>query len=104
MEEAVMSKICSIEQALSLIRNGATVNLVASGGGFQDAGLIYSSIEKKFLETGEPNNLTLVHTTGVGSGRETGVGRFAHKGLVKRVIGGHWAWSKKMSQLVVDEE
>jgi propionate CoA-transferase len=104
MEGAIMSKICSIEEALSLIRNGATVNLVASGGGYQDAGLIYSSIEKKFLETGEPNNLTIVHITGVGSGDETGVGRFAHKGLVRRVIGGHWAWSKKMSQLVVDEE
>ena len=99
-----MNKICSIDQALSLIGNGVTVNLVAAGGGFQDADLIYRSIQKKFMETGEPNNLTVIHATGVGSGNETGVGRFAHKGLVRKVIGGHWAWSRKMSQLVVDEE
>ncbi len=99
-----MNKVCSIDQALSLIKSGDTVNLVASGGGFQDADLIYRGIEKKFLETGEPNNLTVVHITGVGSGNETGVGRLAHKGLVKRVIGGHWVWSKKMSQLAVDEQ
>ncbi len=99
-----MNKLCSLDQALSLIKNHDTVNVVASGGGFQDADLIYRGIEKKFLETGEPNNLTLVHITGVGSGNETGIGRFAHKGLVKRVIGGHWLWSKKMSQMALDEE
>jgi acyl CoA:acetate/3-ketoacid CoA transferase len=99
-----MNKICSVDEALGLIKNGDTVNLVASGGGFQDADLIYRGIEKKFLETGEPNNLTVVHITGVGSGNETGVGRFAHKGLVKRVIGGHWLWSKVMSKMAIDEE
>jgi propionate CoA-transferase len=99
-----MKKLCSLDQALSLIKNGDTVNIVASGGGFQDADLIYRGIEKKFLETGEPNNLTLLHITGVGSGNETGIGRFAHKGLVKRVIGGHWLWSKVMSQMAIDEE
>jgi propionate CoA-transferase len=99
-----MNKLCSLDQALGLIKNYDTVNIVASGGGFQDADMIYRGIEKKFLETGEPNNLTLVHITGVGSGNETGVGRFAHKGLVKRVIGGHWLWSKVMSQMAIDEE
>jgi len=99
-----MNKLYSLEQAISLIKNNDTVNISASGGGFMDADLIYSGIEKKFLETGEPNNLTLMHVTGVGSGNETGVGRFAHKGLVKRVVGGHWLWSKKMSQMALDEE
>ena len=42
--------------------------------------------------------------TGVGYGNETGMGRLAHKGLVKRVIGGHWLWSKVMSQMALDEE
>ncbi|PKN66700.1 MAG: acyl CoA:acetate/3-ketoacid CoA transferase [Deltaproteobacteria bacterium HGW-Deltaproteobacteria-15] len=99
-----MDKLCSLDQALSLIKNNDTINIAASGGGFMDADLIYKGIEKKFLDTGEPNNLTIMHVTGVGSGNETGVGRFAHKGLVKRVVGGHWLWSKKMSQLALDEE
>ncbi len=99
-----MEKLCSVEQAVDLIKNNDTVNITASGGGFMDADTIYKAIEKKFLETGTPNNLTLLHVTGVGSGHETGIGRFAHKGLVKRVIGGHWLWSKNMGQLALDEE
>jgi propionate CoA-transferase len=99
-----VEKFCSVEQAVALIRNNDTVNLVASGGGFQDAELVYRALEERFLETGEPKNLTLVHVTGVGFGNETGIGCLAHKGLVKRVVGGHWLWSKVMSQLALDEE
>ena len=99
-----MNKLCSVEQAVSLIKNYDTVNITASGGGYMDADLLYKGIEKKFLETGEPNNLTILHVTGVGSGNETGLGRFAHKGLIRRVIGGHWIWSKKMGELCVAEE
>jgi len=99
-----VDKLCSVDQAVSLIKNYDTVNIVASGGGYQDADLIYRGVEERFLETGEPNNLTLVHVTGVGSGDETGLGRFAHKGLIKKVIGGHWFWSKNMGQLALDEE
>lgn len=99
-----MDKLCSAEQAIQLIKSGDTVNLVASGGGFQDAELVYQALEKRFLETGQPTDLTLVHVTGVGYGNETGVGRLAHERLVKRVIGGHWLWSKVMSQLAIDEK
>ena len=99
-----MDKLCSVDQAVGLIKNYDTVNLVASGGGFQDAELVYQALERRFLETGEPNNLTLVHVTGVGFGNETGIGRLAHEGLVKRVIGGHWLWSKVMSKLAIDEK
>ena len=99
-----MDKLCSVDQAVGLIKNYDTVNLVASGGGFQDAELVYQALEKRFLDTGEPNNLTLVHVTGVGFGNETGIGRLAHEGLVKRVVGGHWLWSKVMSQLAIEEK
>ena len=106
-----MDKLCSAEQAVSLIKNGDTVNIVASGGGFQDADKTYAALEKRFLETGEPNNLTFVHITGVGGrnflhgqGRESGMGYFAHKGLVKRIVGGHWRWSRVMGKLALAEE
>ena len=99
-----MKKLCSREEAVDLIKNNDTVNIMASGGGYMEADYVYRGIEKKFLGTGEPKNLTLYHVTGVGSGDESGAGRFAHKGLVKRVIGGHWFWSKRMGQLAMDEE
>lgn len=99
-----MEKLRSVDEAVGLIKSGDTVNLVASGGGFQDADLIYRGLEQRFLDTGEPRDLTLVHVTGVGYGNETGIGRLAHAGLVKRVVGGHWLWSKVMSQLALDEK
>ncbi len=98
-----MKKLLTLDQAIDLIRDKSTVNLTGSGGGMMDAEYIYQAIEKRFLETGRPNNLTLVHATGIGSGNETGMGRFAHKGLAKRIIGGHWKWSQRMSDLALEE-
>ena len=99
-----MKKLYSREQAVDLIKDNDTVTIMASGGGYMEADYVYKGVEEKFLKTGHPANLTLVHVTGVGSGDESGAGRFAHKGLVKRVIGGHWFWSKKMAKLAIDEE
>ena len=67
-----MNKLCSLDQALSLIKNCDTVNIVASGGGFQDADLIYRGIEKSFWKRVSPITSRFVHITGVGSGNETG--------------------------------
>lgn len=84
--------------------DGAVVVLSGSGGGLQEADHIAEAIERRFLETGHPRNLTLVHGLGIGDGVATGISRFAHKGMVKRVIGGHWTWSKRMQQLARDNE
>jgi len=81
------------------IPNGATVALSGSGGGLLEADHLLSEIEKRFLETGEPKDLTLVHALGIGDGKGSGVGCFAHKGLVRRVIGGHWSWAPRMQKL-----
>ena len=82
--------------------DGATVVLSGSGGGLQEADHIAAAIEHRFLQTGHPRNLTLIHALGIGDGNTTGVSRFAHQGMVKRVIGGHWTWSKRMQQLARD--
>ncbi len=99
-----MNKVMTAAQASSLIRNSDTILITGSGGGVMDADFIYQAIEKRFLETGNPNNLTLVHVTGIGNGKEKGVSRFAHKGMVKRVIGGHWGWSPQMIRLALENE
>lgn len=106
-----MDKLCTADEAVKLIKNGDTINIVSSGGGFQDADTVYAALEKRFLETGEPKDCTFVHVTGVGGrnflwgeGRESGMGYFAHEGLVKRIVGGHWRWSRVMGRLALDEK
>lgn len=82
--------------------DGATIVLSGSGGGLQEADHIAAAIERRFLETGHPRDLTLVHGLGIGDGDTSGISRFAHAGMVRRVIGGHWTWSKRMQKLARD--
>ncbi|MBN0566648.1 acyl CoA:acetate/3-ketoacid CoA transferase, partial [Pseudomonas aeruginosa] len=48
-----------------------------------------SAIEARFLTTGEPRDLTLLHAAGQ-SDRQRGIQHFAHPGMVTRLIGSHW--------------
>lgn len=84
--------------------DGATVVLSGSGGGLQEPDHIAAAIERRFLQTGHPRGLTLVHGLGIGDGVESGISRFAHAGMVRRVIGGHWTWSRRMQALARAEE
>ena len=94
-----MSKIVSAEKAVEVVQNGDTVAISGSGGGLLEASSVFTALEKRFLETGSPCALTLVHASGIGDKMVEGVNRFAHEGMVKRVIGGHWGWSPRMQQM-----
>lgn len=89
----------SARRAADLIPDDAVVAITGSGGGLIEADYIFAAIEERFLETGHPQNLTLIHALGVGDRDRRGTNRFAYDGLVKRVIGGHWTWSKPMQEL-----
>jgi acyl CoA:acetate/3-ketoacid CoA transferase len=91
------------DAAAALVPDGATIALSGSGGGLLEADAILAALERRFLETGHPRDLTLVHAFGIGDRGAHGVNRFAHEGMVRRVIGGHWTWSPPMQQLARDE-
>ena len=106
---ATQGKIKSAREAASLIRSGDTV---ATGGfvgiGFPEA--IAVALEAAFLRQrgraasdgiGEPRNLSLVYAAGQGDGKERGLNHLAHRGLVRRVIGGHWGLVPKLQALAV---
>ena len=96
-------KIVSAEEAVRLIRDGATV---ATGGfvgiGFAEA--IAVQVEQQFLDQGRPRDLTLMYAAGQGDGKGSGLNHFGHKGLVRRVIGGHWGLCPKLQKLAIDNE
>lgn len=99
-----MARVLSAAEAATLVPDGATVMITGSGGGLMDADYTYGAVEQRFLAEGHPRDLTLVHVTGIGNRAEQGVSRFAHPGMTRRVIGGHWGWSPEMVRLALEEE
>ena len=93
----------NVAKAVEQIFDGATIALTGSGGGLLEADAVLAALEQRFLATGHPRDLTIVHALGIGDGKGSGLGRFAHRGMVRRVIGGHWSWSPAMQQLAKEE-
>jgi propionate CoA-transferase len=104
-------KIRSAREAANLIRSGDTV---ATGGfvgiGFPEA--VAVALKTRFLESsahnadgvGEPRGLSLVYAAGQGDGKDRGLNHLAHRGLIRRVIGGHWGLVPKLQALAVTGE
>lgn len=97
-------RICDAAQAAALVRDGATVVVDGSGGGVNEPAAVLAALEQRFLGEQHPKDLTVVHVSGMGDGHGGGIDRFAHAGMVRRVIGGHWGWTPGMQQLAFDEK
>lgn len=96
-------KQVSAEDAIALIQDGDTLCLSGFVGTGTPEDLIIA-LEKRFLQTGSPKNLTLVFAAAPGDGVEKGANRLAHEGLLKRVIGGHWSLVPKIARLAVENK
>jgi propionate CoA-transferase len=96
-------KIVTAAAAVQRIRDHDTV----ATGGFVGVGFaenIAVALEQRFTATGLPRELTLVYAAGQGDGKERGLNHLAHEGLVRRVIGGHWALVPKLQKLAIDNK
>ena len=97
------NKIVSSEDAVALIHDHDAI----CTSGFVGVGTpdeILHALEQRFLETGEPKNLSLIFAAGQGDGGDRGLNRLAHEGLLKRVVGGHWGLIPKVARLALDNK
>lgn len=105
---AQRNKLVAAAEAVNLIHDGDTV----ATGGFVGIGFaenIAVALEQRYLAAasaspdglGRPRGLTLVYAAGQGDGKERGLNRLAHAGLLRRVIGGHWGLVPKLQQLAI---
>lgn len=82
-----------------LIQDGVTIGASTQGmAGWAEE--IAIAIEERFLATGHPQNITLVHSCTCGDYKKRGTTRLGHEGLTKRLICGHTLTSPNMINLI----
>src|SRR3954468_18085040 len=99
---SLKNKIVSADEAIAIIRDGDTL-CVSGFVGIGTPDELILALERRFLKEGHPSNLTLVFAAAPGDGKDRGLNRLAHKGLLKRVIGGHWSLVPKIAELALDD-
>ena len=95
------NKIVDAAEAVAIIRSGDTV----ASSGFVGVGTpdeIIKALERRFVQTGEPRDLSLVFAAAPGDGGDRGLNRLAHPGLIKRLVGGHFGLVPKLARMAVD--
>jgi len=98
---ALKNKIVSADEAAAIIRDGDTV-CVSGFVGIGTPDELIRAVERRFLASRQPSGLTLVFAAAPGDGKDRGLNQLAHAGLVKRVVGGHWALVPKLAELALD--
>ena len=94
------NKIVNAAEAIAIIRDRDTVCTSGFVGvGTPDELLI--ALEKRYRETRHPSALTLMFAAAPGDSKDRGLNRLAHDGLLKRVVGGHWALVPKLGELAI---
>ncbi len=92
----------SAKEAASIVSDGNTICTIGMTL-ISASESILKEIEKSFLETGHPANLTLLHSCGQ-SDRKDGIQHFAHEGLVTRIIGSHWGLQPRWMEMIANNQ
>lgn len=96
-------KIMSALEAVSMIHDNSTVATAGFVGNAHPEELTIA-LEQRFINEGNPKNLTLVYAAGQGDGKDRGLNHLAHEGLVSKVIGGHWGLAPKLQKMAIDNK
>jgi len=94
-------KLVTSAQAIAIVRDGDTVCCSGFGSNGVPVELILA-LEKRFLETAAPRDLTLLFGGGPGDGGTGGANHLGHAGLLRRVIGGHFGLVPQIGRLALE--
>lgn len=97
------NKVITAAEAIALISDDDVVTTT----GFVQSCIpeaLHAALEKRFVETDGPRNLTLIMTAGAGDSKGLGTGRLHHDGLLGRVIAANFGRMPKVAQAAQDNK
>ena len=99
----VQHRVFFADEAVAILQDG---DMVAVSGfvGIGTPDELILALARRFESGAGPHGLGLMFAAAPGDGKERGLNRLAHPGLVKRAIGGHWALVPKLAKLALDNE
>ena len=92
-------RVIPVDKAIAIIQDGDSILIGGSGGGHAVAEGLIVSLERRYLDTGKPENISILHPVGIGDGIDQGVNRLAHRGLLKRIVAGAFVNSPAIAEM-----
>lgn len=99
----MLKKIIPVEDAIAIVRDGDVLATTGYGGNGTPEQL-FVTLERRFLESGTPRDLTLIFAGGQGDAKDKGLNHLGHEGLVGRTIGGHYGLMPKLAALITEDK
>ena len=65
---------------------------------------LIGALEKRFLDSGYPRDITVLYSSSIGNGKGAGINRLGHEGLLKRVIGAHWNLAPTLGKMALENK
>ena len=91
--------VITAAEAAAMVKDGMTI----STSGFVASAMpeaLTRALEERFLAAGTPKGLTLFYAAAQGNRDGSGADHFAHEGMLKRVIGGHYNMAPELGKLI----
>jgi propionate CoA-transferase len=91
------NKVITADEAIALVSDG---DVVCTTGFVQSCipEALHAALERRFVQTQSPRDLTLIMCAGAGDSKGLGTGRLHHEGLLKRVIAANFGRMPKVAQ------
>lgn len=97
------NKVVTAEEAVALVHDNDTICC----NGFVESGIpeaLLEALEKRFLETGHPKFLRLFAAAGQADGKDRGLNRLGHEGMLRKVVAGNWGRMPKVAKLALENK